>query len=110
MDDTKKISQGELLTSSGEPADSGTSGETSASFDFFRPFDAPGHGNFLDRSSGGLQRFHGRFNFWHGRFIGSCILRRRSSDSIPLRVIIITAKEAKQAGFNSKRKKREQTQ
>jgi hypothetical protein len=35
MDDTKKISQGELLTSSGEPADSGVSGETSASFDFF---------------------------------------------------------------------------
>jgi hypothetical protein len=35
MDDTKKISQGELLTSSGEPADSWVSGETSASFDFF---------------------------------------------------------------------------
>jgi hypothetical protein len=35
MDDTKKISQGELLTSSGEPADSGASEETSASFDFF---------------------------------------------------------------------------
>jgi hypothetical protein len=35
MDDTKKISQGELLTSSGEPADSGASRETSTSFDFF---------------------------------------------------------------------------
>jgi hypothetical protein len=35
MDDTKKISQGELLTSLGEPADSGASGETSASFNFF---------------------------------------------------------------------------
>jgi hypothetical protein len=35
MDDTKKISQGELLSSSGEPADSWASGETSSSFDFF---------------------------------------------------------------------------
>jgi hypothetical protein len=35
MDDTKKISQGELVTSSGEPEDSWASGETSASFDFF---------------------------------------------------------------------------
>jgi hypothetical protein len=35
MDDTKKISQGELLTSSGEPVDSWASRETSASFDFF---------------------------------------------------------------------------
>jgi hypothetical protein len=35
MDDTKKISPGELLTSSGEPADSWASGETSASFNFF---------------------------------------------------------------------------
>jgi hypothetical protein len=35
MDDTNKISQGELLTSSGEPAESGASGETSASFNFF---------------------------------------------------------------------------
>jgi hypothetical protein len=35
MDDTRKISQGQLLTSSGEPADSWASRETSASFDFF---------------------------------------------------------------------------
>jgi hypothetical protein len=35
MEDTKKISQGELLTSSGEPADSWASRETSASFNFF---------------------------------------------------------------------------
>jgi hypothetical protein len=35
MDDTRKISQRQLLTSSGEPADSWASRETSASFDFF---------------------------------------------------------------------------
>jgi hypothetical protein len=35
MDGTRKISQGQLLTSSGEPADSWASRETSASFDFF---------------------------------------------------------------------------
>jgi hypothetical protein len=66
---------------------------------FFRPFGAPGHGNFLDRSSGGLQRFHGLLNFWHGRFISSYILSRRSSGSIPLRVLIITAKKAKESRF-----------
>jgi hypothetical protein len=35
MDDTRKISQEQLLTSTGEPADSWASRETSASFDFF---------------------------------------------------------------------------
>jgi hypothetical protein len=35
MDDARKISQGQLLTSSGESADSWASRETSASFDFF---------------------------------------------------------------------------
>jgi hypothetical protein len=48
---------------------------------FFRPLGAPGHGNFLYRSSGGLRRFHGRLNFWHGRFISSYTLSRRSSGS-----------------------------
>jgi hypothetical protein len=62
---------------------------------FFQPFGAPGHGNFLDRSSGGLRRFHGWLSFWHGRFISSYILSRRSSGSISLRVLIITAKKAK---------------
>jgi hypothetical protein len=71
---------------------------------FFRPLGAPGHGNFLDRSSGGLQRFHGRLNFWHGRFISSYILSRRSSGSIPLRVLIITAKKAKGNRFYTTQK------
>jgi hypothetical protein len=62
---------------------------------FFRPLGAPGHGNFLDRSYGGLLRFHGRLNFWHRRFISSYILSRRSSGSIPLQVLIITAKKSK---------------
>jgi hypothetical protein len=35
MDDARKISQGQLLTSSGESADSWASRETSVSFDFF---------------------------------------------------------------------------
>jgi hypothetical protein len=35
MDDTRKISQGQLLTSLGKPVDSWASRETSASFDFF---------------------------------------------------------------------------
>jgi hypothetical protein len=72
---------------------------------FFRPLGAPGHGNFLDRSSGGLRRFHGRLNFWHGRIIRSYILSRRSNGSIPLQVLIITAKKSKmkQVLYNPKR-------
>jgi hypothetical protein len=62
---------------------------------FFRPFGAPGHGNFLDRGSGGLRRFYGWLNFWQRRFNSSYILSRRSYSSIPLLVLIITAKKAK---------------
>jgi hypothetical protein len=54
MDDTKKISQGELLTSSGEPADSGASGETLASFDFFNRLMLRDMGTFL---TGALEAF-----------------------------------------------------
>jgi hypothetical protein len=71
---------------------------------FFRPFGAPGHENFLDRSSEGLQRFHGRLNFWHGRFISFYILSRRSSGSIPLWVLIITTKKAKGNKFYTTQK------
>jgi hypothetical protein len=72
---------------------------------FFQPLGAPGHRNFLDRSSGGLRRFHGRLNFWHRRFISSYILSKRSSGSIPLRVLIITAKKnkRKRISYNPKR-------
>jgi hypothetical protein len=54
MDDTKKTSQGELLTSSGEPADSGASRETSASFDFFDRLMLRDTGTFL---TGALEAF-----------------------------------------------------
>jgi hypothetical protein len=43
----------------------------------------------------GLQRFYGRLSFWHRRLINSYIFSRRSSGSIPLRVLIITEKKAK---------------
>jgi hypothetical protein len=54
MDDTKKISQGELLTSSGEPADPGASREISASFDFFDRLMLQDVGTFL---TGALETF-----------------------------------------------------
>jgi hypothetical protein len=54
MDDTKKISQRELLTSSGEPADSGASRETSNSFDFFDRLMLRDAGTFL---TGALEAF-----------------------------------------------------
>jgi hypothetical protein len=73
---------------------------------FFRPFGAPGHGNFLGRSSRGLRRFHGWLDYWHGRFINSYILSRRSSGSIPLRVLIITAKKAKGNRFYTTQKEK----
>jgi hypothetical protein len=54
MDDTKKISQGELLTSSGEPTDSWASRETSASFNFFDRLMLRDTGTFL---TGALEAF-----------------------------------------------------
>jgi hypothetical protein len=54
MDDTTKISQRELLTSSGEPADSGASRETSTSFDFFDRLMLRDAGTFL---TGAMEAF-----------------------------------------------------
>jgi hypothetical protein len=47
MDDARKISRGQLLTSSGEPADLWASRETSASFDFFDHLVLQDTGTFL---------------------------------------------------------------
>jgi hypothetical protein len=61
-------------------------------FQFLRPLGAPGHRNFLDRSSGSLRRLHGRLSFLHRRIANSYIFSGRSNGSIPLRVLIITKK------------------
>jgi hypothetical protein len=76
---------------------------------FLRPLVALGHGNFLDRSSGGLRRFHGRLSFWHMRFISSYIFSRRSSGNIPLLVLIITAEKAKETYFIQPERKKANT-
>jgi hypothetical protein len=57
MDDTRKISQGQLLTSSGESADSWASRETSASFDFFDRLALRVTGTFLIEALGALGDF-----------------------------------------------------
>jgi hypothetical protein len=71
---------------------------------FLRPLGAPGHRNFLNRSSRGFQRLHGRLSFLHRRLIGSCIFNRRSSGSIPFRALIITAKKERGNRFYTTRK------
>jgi hypothetical protein len=57
MDDTRKISQGQLLTSSGESADSWASRKTSASFDFFDRLALRVTGTFLIEALGALGDF-----------------------------------------------------
>jgi hypothetical protein len=57
MDDTRKISQGQLLTSSGESADSWASRETLASFDFFDRLALWVTGTFLIEALGALGDF-----------------------------------------------------
>jgi hypothetical protein len=74
------------------------------SFQLLRMLGAPSHKNFLDRSSGSLWGLRGRLNFLHRGFISSYIFNRRSSGSIPFRVLIITAKKAKGKRFYTTRK------
>jgi hypothetical protein len=57
MDDTRKISQGQLLTSSGESADSWASRETSTSFNFFDRLALRVTGAFLIEALGALGDF-----------------------------------------------------
>jgi hypothetical protein len=74
------------------------------SFRLLRTLGALSHRNFLDRSSRSLWGLHGRLNFLHMGFIGSHIFSRRSSGSIPFRVLVVTAKKAKGKGFYTTRK------
>jgi hypothetical protein len=59
---------------------------------FLRPLGTLGHSNLLGRSSGGPWRLHSRFSLLYGRLISNCILSRRSSRSIPFRLLVITAR------------------
>jgi hypothetical protein len=64
------------------------------SFQFLRTLGAPSHRNFFDRSTGSLWGFYGRLNFLHRGLVSSYIFSRRSSGSIPFRVLVVTAKES----------------
>jgi hypothetical protein len=73
---------------------------------FLRPLGTPGYRNFPDRSSGNLRRLHGRLSLLHRRFINSYIFSGRSSGSIPLRILIITAKKVKGNRFYTTRREK----
>jgi hypothetical protein len=75
-----------------------------SSFRLLRTLGAPSHRNFLDRSSGSLWGLPGRLNLLHRGFISSYIFSRRSSGSIPFRVLVVTAKKAKGKRFYTSRK------
>jgi hypothetical protein len=59
---------------------------------FFRPFGASGHRNLLDRGPGGPRRMYSQLNLLRRRLINKYSLSRRSSRSIPLRLLVITAR------------------
>jgi hypothetical protein len=74
------------------------------SFRLLRMLGAPSHRNFLDRSPGSLWGLRGRLNFLHRGFISSYIFSRRSSGSIPFRVLVVTAKKDKGKRFYTTQK------
>jgi hypothetical protein len=107
MDDTRKISQGQLLTSSGEPAGSWASRETLASFDFFDRLVLRDTGTFL---IGALEAF-GDFTagstsgMWGSSTVvssveGAVVASLFGSSSSLQR-------KQKKRGFNSKREKKQ---
>jgi hypothetical protein len=110
MDDTKKISQRELLTSSGEPADSGASGETTASFDFFDRLVLRDMGTFL---TGALETF-GDFTAGSTSGMGGLLAVVSSAEGAVVASLFgssssLQRKQSKQVS-TQKGKKREQTQ
>jgi hypothetical protein len=97
MDDARKISQGQLLTSSRESADPWASRETSVPFDFFDRLALWVTGIFLIEALGAFGDFTA----------GSASCTGGSSaviSSAPFRVFIITAEKAKGNRFYTTRK------
>jgi hypothetical protein len=107
MDDTRKVSQ---LTSSGEPVDSWDSRETSASFDFFDRLVLRDTGIFL---IGALEAF-GDFMAGSTSGMGGSSAVASSAEGAVVASLFGSSsslqRKQKKAGFNSKRKKKGQTQ